>query len=445
MRFDVLIVGGGTAGCVLAARLSESEDRHVCLLEAGPDYGPLAEGRWPDELLDARRLAFSHSWPTDREDRSQLRARVIGGCSSHNACVALRGAPADYDEWGPGWTYADLEPFLAAAEKALGVHTLPDEALSPWHRAFRESAGGISHPVNLRGRTRWNAAFAYLDPARGRRNLTILANTLVERIALEPLQAITTRGEITADSIVLTAGAYGTPGILLRSGIGPASELPEHGIDVVLELPVGEGLTDHVGVGLGWEGTPELRAELDAFAAEHDVFMAQVSVLAPSSDCPAGLWDILVFPAVDDDLSISAAVFAMKPRSHGRVRLNAPQAEVALRIDHGFLADEQDAHVVAQGVELARELARSGARARLAGREVRPGPEVTALEHARLAARGFFHPVGTCALGAVCDSEGRVLGLERLYVADASLLPTIPRANTNLSVAAVAEKIATLV
>jgi choline dehydrogenase len=173
--------------------------------------------------------------------------------------------------------------------------------------------------------------------------------------------------------------------------------------------------------------------------------MAQVSVLAPSSDCPAGLWDILVFPAVDDDLSISAAVFAMKPRSHGRVRLNAPQAEVALRIDHGFLADEQDAHVVAQGVELARELARSGARARLAGREVRPGPEVTALEHARLAARGFFHPVGTCALGAVCDSEARVLGLERLYVADASLLPTIPRANTNLSVAAVAEKIATLV
>jgi choline dehydrogenase len=110
--FDVLVLGGGAAGCVLASRLSENRDRTVCLVEAGPDYGPYTEGRWPVDILDARRLALdSHCWVrNDQDDRSQLRARILGGCSAHNACVVLRGAPADYDEWGPGWSHAELEP-----------------------------------------------------------------------------------------------------------------------------------------------------------------------------------------------------------------------------------------------------------------------------------------------------------------------------------------------
>ena len=105
VTFDVLVVGGGSAGCVLAARLSESGGQRVCLIEAGPDYGPYGEGRWPEDILDGRRLAFSHAWETEREDRSQLRARIMGGCSAHNACVVLAGAPSDYDEWGHGWSY----------------------------------------------------------------------------------------------------------------------------------------------------------------------------------------------------------------------------------------------------------------------------------------------------------------------------------------------------
>jgi len=130
--FDVLVAGGGTAGCVLAARLSEDPARSVCLVEAGPDYGAYSEGRWPEDILDARRLALdSHRWAQLGEDRSEARARVLGGCSSHNACALVRGEPRDYDEWPEGWRSADLEPYLDRAERALGGRFFADEELSP--------------------------------------------------------------------------------------------------------------------------------------------------------------------------------------------------------------------------------------------------------------------------------------------------------------------------
>src|SRR5204863_1639845 len=141
-RFDVVVLGGGTAGCVLAARLSEEPSRTVCLVEAGPDYGPYDGGGWPADLLDARQLALSHSWETEREDRSQLRARIIGGCSAHNACVVLEGAPADYDEWGHGWSYLGLKPYLERAKRELRVRRLTEKELSPWHAAVATAAGG---------------------------------------------------------------------------------------------------------------------------------------------------------------------------------------------------------------------------------------------------------------------------------------------------------------
>lgn len=442
--YDVLVLGGGTAGCVLAARLSENPDRSVCLVEAGPDYGPYEAGGWPADMLDGRQLAFSHAWETDREDRSQLRARILGGCSAHNACILLRGYPADYDEWGPGWTYAELEPCLARAERELRMRRQELDEISPWHRAFAEAAGDdtILNPMNAVGGTRWNAAFAYLDPARDRPNLTIMGDTLVDRVLLDGVRAIgatTSSGELRAELVVLAASAYGSPGILLRSGIGPESG-----------LPVGDGLLDHVGVGMAWEPTALVQDDIARFEVEHPLFMGHITIALRSSLCPEGICDLFVFPAIAPaeegaGYEISGAAFAMKPRSTGTVRLIDDDPRTPLAIDHGFLADPHDADVLVEGFERLRELGASEPVRRYASKELRPGPDVAAREHVLAEARGFFHPVGTCAIGSVVDPSGRVLGYESLVVADASIMPTVPAANTNLSTAALAERIAELV
>jgi choline dehydrogenase len=431
--YDVLVLGGGTAGCVLAGRLSEEPSRRVCLVEAGPDYGPYDEGRWPEEMLDGRQLAFSHSWAAvPEDDRSQLRARILGGCSAHNACVLLEGAPSDYD-WGPGWSYGELEPYLRRAERALRMRETPRDTLSPWHRLFAEAAADedtIVHPVNAVGTVRWNAAFAYVDPARRRENLTILGDTIVDRVLLEggrAVGALTSRGELRADTVVVAAGAYGSPGILLRSGIDG--------------LPIGEGLLDHVGVGFSYEPTAPMRDEMAAFEASQPLWMGQVTVRARSSLCPDDVCDLFFFPAADPGGAISAAVFAMKPVSRGRVSLRSRDPEEPLEIDHGFLRDERDARVLAEGVELVREFVGGELLRPFVAREERPGADVRAAVYVRAAKRGFFHPTGTCAIGRVVDERCRVLGVEGLVVADASVMPDIPRANTNLTVAAVAERV----
>jgi choline dehydrogenase len=250
---------------------------------------------------------------------------------------------------------------------------LADDELTPWHRAFREAGGAdaIVHPVNIVDGVRWHTGFAYLDPARERGNLTILADTLVDRVLLEDgraVGALAGGSELHADVVVVSSGAYGSPGILLRSGIGPDGELAE--------LPVGEGLVDHVGTGAPWEPTERLFEETAAHEAEHGLYMGQVTLAARSRSSPPGVRDLFLFPALDIGPEISGAVFAMKPRSQGSVRLHGPEAERPLAIDHGFLRDERDVEVVVEGFERLRKLVEDRHVRPYAGAELRPGANV---------------------------------------------------------------------
>src|SRR6266536_1617574 len=345
-RFDVIVVGGGTAGCVLAARLSEEVERTVCLVEAGPDYGGYAGGRWPSDMLDARTLPMSHLWETERDDRSASRARILGGCSAHNACLVVWGSREDYDEWGDGWTFAEFEPYLRRAEASIRTRADRTDDLSPFHRALLEAGPRIGlprladlndlgatvgiapAPVNALGVVRWNTAFAYLDEARSRPNLTIASETLVDRVEIAAGRAVgvvSDSGRLTADTVIVAAGAYGSPAVLLRSGIGPQAQLGRLGIGVVEDLPVGVGLADHPGVGIEW-----------SYAAAHvpeegPVFATSLLVRARSDSCPKGTWDLHFLPwleEADEGWRTSAVVYLLKPASRGSVTLRSPDPRV---------------------------------------------------------------------------------------------------------------------
>ncbi len=469
MTFDVAVVGGGTAGCVLAARLSEEGERRVCLIEAGPDYGSRTSGRWPPELLDPRAFTFTHDWGTGGEDERSLGARVIGGCSVHNACMALAGTASDYDEWGAEWSYECIAPHLDRAREALrvGQANTPDPA--PFHTAFLEAGmalglpflddpddlarptGVARLPANVVDGVRWSTPLAYLDDARSRPNVTIFEETLVDRIELSGGRAVavfTATGErIEAAVIVLAAGAYFTPAILLRSGIGPEEELARHAIPVVEALPVGEALLDHHGTGIRWSQTGALdRETADHVAQTGPLFLPHAFVKAASSACAPNAWDLHLVswtsPADDGSgYEASMGVFHMKPGSAGRVGLRSRDPNELPVVERGFLRDPRDLATVVEGLELARELAAQEPLARLLGTEREPGAEDLSA-YATRTMRNYFHPAGTCGIGRVVDAGGRVFGIERLVVADASVMPTIPRANTNLTTVAIAERLA---
>jgi choline dehydrogenase len=495
VSFDDVVVGGGSAGCVIAARLSLDGSRRVLLVEAGPDYPALKD--LPADIADSSQPSSSHDWgfasePDDLGRSIPLpRGRLMGGCSATNAAFVVRGWPQDYDAWAAagnaGWSFAEVLPVFCAMEQdadfddewhgsggPLPVRRPSPNELSPLQLAFAQAALAVGHrrvrdhnrpgsvgvgamPRNEQRGLRMSAAQTHLSPARARPNLTVRSAALVDRIELSGNQAVGVRladGEVIhADRVVLAAGAYASPAVLLRSGIGPAADLNRHGIPQVAELPgVGANLIDH----------PLVAVDLPAAPGYSGPRFQTLLTVRSSRAAPDGPPDLHLFPAgpFDDPASPSGAVFGivtglLSPQSRGSVRLRSADPLDPPRIDIGHLHHPGDIERMVEVTRLARVIARTRPIADLIlGPELRPGPEVSDDDEAGLSASikarvgSYHHPVGTCAMGraptdgAVVDARGAVYGVDALWVADASVMPTIPAANTNLPTMMVAERIA---
>ena len=491
---DVVVVGGGVGGAIIAGRLAAETDATVVLLEAGPDYGRFSDGAWPPRLLNYAAMPVdTHSWSyisASAYGTRQLpldRARVIGGCSSHNGCAAVWGHRADYDGWAShgnlGWNADALRPLFERASQRLSVHQPPPGELTPWHRAMLESAPGAGFPIiptlndfdadfgiavieiNVANGVRWNSAFAYLDPVRDRENLTIAGDAIVDRVLVDAgratgVVAIVDGADrrIDARQVVVCGGAYGSPLVLMRSGIGPAEELRAFGIETIVDLPgVGRNLSDHPASRVVVEGAAELDDMMNAFVAAGGIPREEgTTVLAKSSLCGEA-FDLHLYPIGhrNDDGTWLFAVYVavMDPRSVGSVRLSGRGAEDLPIIDHGYFTDPDDADltVLVEGLEFARGLLSQSPILDLALTEVEPLLTGDALrDYVRRNGFHDYHPVGTCKMGpasdpnAVVDARGGVHGVDGLFVGDASIMPTVPRANTNIPAAVVGERIADL-
>ena len=481
---DALVVGGGSSGCALAGRLVEA-GLTVTLVEAGPDYGALADGRWPTDLADARLIPQSHDWgyiseiEDDRDEPIALmRARVMGGCSAHNGCVAAVGHPSDYDDWNlPGWSSGDVRPLFAAVLERMRVRVYSDDEAGPYHRACLDGAASLGWPraddlhdldggvgfgleaVNVFGDVRFNAAFAYLDPVRSSGRLTIVDHAEVDRVERvgRGWRVVGRRGSLplllTADRVVLSAGVYGSPAILQRSGIGDPALLTAVGVRPTHRLPgVGANLHDHPSVEVDFTVTARLSAYQQAALATG--FLPDEQTLGKFESSRAnGIYDLHLYPVcASNQVGIFAGralivASAVKPRSRGRLQITGSDPSADPIIDHGYLSDPEghDLAVLMDGVELAYELAASSPLTSLIGAPITPyrDPEVVRRHHVH-----YYHPVGTCRMGAlddpgsVCDADGQVIGLDGLYVADCSSIPFIPRANTNMPGVMIGERIA---
>jgi choline dehydrogenase len=468
----------------VAGRLVEA-GRGVLLLEAGPDHGGYGEGRWPAELLDARTLPFTHDWGYTSGDElpgrslNYERARVIGGSSAHNGCTVSWGHRADYDAWAAlgleRWAADDLLPLFDEASSRLRVRRFADDEIAPFHGAFIESGIAMSlpelddlesldgvpavcaEPSNSPGGIRWNAAFAYLDPVRSRPELVIEGDTLVDRVLVEKGRVVGVRAlgpqgafEARADLVIVAAGTYGSPAILLRSGMGPATELRDLGIEVIEDLPVGGNLHDQPSFELFFAPSDELLRRTAAFeetgrtVPDEQGFAKGESGRAQACGEP---FDLHVFPEISLDGRLGVFVALLTPRSRGTLSLGGLDPEAAPRLDHAYLSDPDghDVEALLDGIELARTFASTEPFASMLDRELEPGPAAPARHDLREAARAgvihYWHPVGTCAMGAVTDASGHVLGVDGLMVADASVMPAVPRATTNLPTVVVAERI----
>jgi choline dehydrogenase len=509
--FDYVVIGAGSAGCVLANRLSEDEAARVLLLEAG-GADDADEVRIPAAFATLFKTRFDWNYETVEQknlgDRTAYwpRAKMLGGCSSMNAMIYIRGNRADYDAWPDGWKYDDVLPYFTKAEhntRLAGPYHGVDGPLQVEDRkythelshAWVESAvtwgmkptddfngetqeGAGLYQVTCRGGHRWSTADAYLRPAMTRTNLTVRTHALVNRITFTGNRATAVsysrhgeEFEVGASTeILLCGGAVNSPQLLMLSGVGPASHLTDLGIEVVANLPgVGDNLHDHPAAPMVWrtKGTTDLAnlvtparllrwqatgrgplasniGEAGAFFHTRDGLPApdmQVHV-APTTFYDNGLRE----PSVP---GFTAGATLVDVASRGRLRLRSANPRWRPLIDPAYYDDPVDLDAMLAGLRTLREIAETGPLARyLAGPYLPTAPSPTEDElrdHIREATQTLYHPVGTCAMGTVVDADLKVDGIEGLRVVDASVMPTVPRGNTNAPTIMIAEKAADLV
>jgi 5-(hydroxymethyl)furfural/furfural oxidase len=527
LEADWVVVGGGSAGCVIAGRLSEDASVDVVLLEAGPDWRSVdaphevrsmngwraldettcAPFQW--QGLESRRTAA-------QEPRPHLRGKGLGGSSMVNGMIAIRATVDDYDRWAksgcPGWSYDDVLPYLRRLEDdanfgdqpyhgtggPIPVLRLPREELGPADGALADSALGLGYPwcddhnaptgtgvspysISARNGTRVTTNDGYLEPARGRANLRVFGEAPVDRVILERDRATGVRAriggewtEVRSRGIVICAGAIHSPAILLRSGVGPEGP--------VARLPVGEGLQDHP-LALFWLFLrPELRPDLDnrqtncclrysseiGGAGENDMMIVAVNQTLPlphdvttalAAAGGSGTWGGASGGHEAGGPGL-LCVWVNQQVSSGRLRLASPDPEVHPLIEEDLLREENDLVRMRDGVRRALELLASPsfgsilehAAIDLTGRGVEALSDDGAIDRWLFDSVGDTgHICGTCRMGApddprsVVDPQGRVLGIEGLWVADASVFPEVPRANTNLPTIAAAERLSDLI
>ncbi|MGI8664569.1 MAG: GMC family oxidoreductase [Jatrophihabitans sp.] len=495
-NYDLIIVGGGVAGCVLAAAAAEVDGLSVLLIEAGTDYGP-REQDWPAGVLDARQLPRQDLWEPKSQPHS-WRGKILGGSSCVNGCWHTWGADGDYDRWaelaGDSWSAKALEPYRAEAVRTLGVRPVAPAEISLWTEASVAAARGLGYPfvedlaapgwlggsgsavavglppINAAGDRRRNAAFGYLGGCRASPSVQILDRASVDQLIWSGtrVSAVAVRtpdgtSRYDGGQVVLTAGTIGSPILLQRSGIGDPDRLAAAGVPVRRELPgVGANLSDHPGVTLPLTATVELAEALAGIEARGQLYASQACLLAASSVCESGSWDLHLLPTaggplfaerVAGEYEVGITAFLMKQRSRGQVSITSPDPEVPPRVEHDYLSDAggADLQALADGLVLAGELAGSPQLRRLATAGSPPdlsGRDPAALARYRQALGTYWHPVGTCAAGtgaqSVVDGRGRVHGFDNLSVLDASILPSTPRANTQLSVLATASMLSEL-